>query len=405
MRLELRPRPRIGIDCVFDTGVSLGEAAFRTQSQAERVGELVVDGHHLQGLGTEARLVENDEGAKMFLRWSPGEEPVQAAGDEATKMRSVRFSLFNFELRGLPYHDGANLVEQIELEDGDWSVRIRSLALAGELLKRKRREGGVYLTHADNVGRADGGEFTGSEAADMLTAVEHYLWFVTGEHVELCCPVGTDVRGDSVWSRWSSPDRWDEGRLSWLDRREPEQTGKLFRGFMDTWRRGDWHDALQKVVYWYGLANDSARGIDAGIVSAQTALERLAFECCVVEWKQMSRKAFKGKSAAEVIRTLLGKLGVPVAVPGSATGLTKAGPRRNPEWADGVQAVTEIRNDLAHGGRRRLSLPAECYIEAWTLAVWYVEMAVLALCGYADAHWNRNTRTEEQVPWAAARQT
>ena len=111
-----------------------------TQSRAERVGELVVDGHHLRGFGTEARFFEDDEGAKMFLRWSPGEEPVQAAGDEATKMRSVRFSLFNFDLRGLPYHDGANLVEQIELGDGDWSVRISSLASAGEVLKRKRRE-------------------------------------------------------------------------------------------------------------------------------------------------------------------------------------------------------------------------------------------------------------------------
>ena len=39
------------------------------------------------------------------------------------------------------------------------------------------------------------------------------------------------------------------------------------------------------------------------------------------------------------------------------------------------------------------------------LAVWFVEMAVRALCGYADTHWNRNTRTEVQVPWAAARQT
>ena len=218
------------------------------------------------------------------------------------------------------------------------------------------------------MARADGGEFTGSETADVLTTVEHYLWFATGEHVELCCPVGTDVRGDGVWSRWSSPDRWDEGRLSWLDRRKPEQAGKLFRSFMDIWRRGDWRHALQEVVYWYGLANDSARGIDAGIVSAQTALERLAFECCVVEWKQMSRKAFKGKRAAELIRILLGQLGVPVAVPGSATGLTVAGPRRNPKWVDGVQAVTEIRNDLAHGGRRRLSLSAECYIEAWNLA-------------------------------------
>lgn len=40
---------------------------------------------------------------------------------------------------------------------------------------------------------------------------------------------------------------------------------------------------------------------------------------------------------------------------------------------------------------------------AQALAAWFAEMAVLALCGYSDTHWNRNIRTEVQVPWAAAR--
>lgn len=403
VRLEFRPRPGVRFHCLFDTGVSMGPAVFRTQSHPERVGQLVIDGHRRNGFGTKVNFSEDK--SKMYVRWTPEEEPVQANGDNGTMMSRVRFSLFNFDLRGLPHHDGTELVQQIEFADPDWSVRIRSLGSTDEALKRKREEGGVHLTHAGDVARTDGSEFSGRDAVDILTALDHYLWFVAGTRFELCCPVGTEANGQHVWAWWSSPRRWEEGNLSWLDRRNPDQVGKLFPDFMDRWRRANWSDALQAIVYWYGLANDSARGIDAGIVSAQTALERLAFECCVVEWGLMSPEEFRRRPAVDLVRTLLGRLRIPVTLPVSASALSAVGPTGNSRWMDGAQAVTKIRNELAHGGRIRAGFSPECYIEAWTLAVWFVEMAVLALCGYDDLYWNRSSRTEERVPWAAVGQT
>ena len=402
-RLEFRPRPGIRFHCLFDTGVEIGPAVFRTQSYPERVGEMAIDGRRRNGFGTAATLLEDD--SKMYVQWTPREEPVQANGDHGTTMSRVRFSLFNFDLRGLPYHNGAQMVQQIQFGDPNWSVRIRSLRSTDEALKRKRKEGGVFLTHAGEVARADGSNFSGGEAADILTALEHYLWFLVGARVDLSCPIGSDADGESVWTRWSSPRRWEEGNLSWLDRRNPDQVGMLFPDFMDRWRREHWSDALQAVVYWYGLANDSPRGIDAGIVCAQTALERLAFECCVVEWRLMSRGTFRSTPAADLVRTLLGRLKIPVTIPGSARALSAVGPTRGSTWVDGAHAVTKIRNELAHGGRMRAHFSPDCYVEAWTLSVWFVEMALLALCGYDGLHWNRNCRTEERVPWAAVGQT
>ena len=402
-RLEFRPRPGVRFHCLFNTGVEMGPAVFRTQSYPGRVGELAIDGRRRKGFGTKAILLEDD--AKMYVQWTPEEEPIQAQGDYGTTMSRLRFSLFNFDLRGLPYHDGTQMVQQIQFGDPNWSVRIRSLRSTDEALKRKREEGGVFLTHAGDVARADGSEFSGRDATDILTALEHYLWFVAGARFDLCCPVGADADGERVWTRWSSPRRWEEGHLSWLDRRDPDQLGKLFPDFMERWGRANWSDALQAVVYWYGLANDSGRGIDAGIVCAQTALERLAFECCVVEWNLMSPGTYRRKPAADLVRTLLGRLDIPVTLPESARALSAVGPTRGSGWVDGAHAVTKIRNELAHGGRVRLSFSPDCYIEAWTLAVWFVEMAVLALCGYDDLYWNRNSRTEERVPWTAVRQT
>ena len=403
VRLELRPRPGIRVYCLFDEGVTEGVVAFRTESDARRVGEVVVDGRKVTGFGTKAKLLNNDVVPKMWVEWSPGEEPIAAIGDQTVVMRRVRFSLFNFVLRGLPYRDGSSSVEQIDFADANWSVRIRSLASTEEALKRKREEGGVHLTHAGDVVRTNGGDFTGTDAADVLAAVEHYLWFVEGARCELCCPVGLDAGGERVWSQWSSPGQWHEDRRSWLDRRDPENAGKLFSGFMDRWRQGHWNDALREVIYWYGLANDSGRGIDAGIASAQTALERLCYECCVREWNLMTPNEFKGKRAADLLRTLLGRQGIPAAIPAAASGLAAEAPRRNPQWVDGAQAVTEIRNILAHGGRRRSSVPAVCYIEAWALAVWFVEMAVLALCGYGGGYWDRNSESANVVPWTGTR--
>lgn len=261
---------------------------------------------------------------------------------------------------------------------------------------------GVHLTHAGEIARTDGTDFAGSDADSALEALKNFLTFAGGRSVKLCCPAG--MAGDGlVWSRWSPPDGWEPGRDTWFDRKQREELTGLFPGFMARWRKDAWSDGLGEVVYWYVIANDSTRGIDAGLVAAQTALERLSYEVCVSERQLIGDKGFRRKwSGPKRLEELLKGLDIPIEIPRSAYALRQAARGGQRDWTDAPKALTAIRNDLVHGGRRRSCLPPECYIEAWKLAVWFVEMGVLSLCGYEGRHRNRNSGRTEEVPWALA---
>ena len=104
---------------------------------------------------------------------------------------------------------------------------------------------------------------------------------------------------------------------------------------------------------------------------------------------------------AERVRRLLLKLDVPCEIPPSAEYLRKAVEGSRSARKDAATALADIRNDLVHGGRGRADIPPERFIEAWTLAMWIVEMAILSLCGYCGWHWNRICGEPERVPWAS----
>lgn len=63
--------------------------------------------------------------------------------------------------------------------------------------------------------------------------------------------------------------------------------------------------------------------------------------------------------------------------------------------------MTDIRNELVHPVSKKQV--ADCFFDAWKLSLWYLELSVLALCGYDDAYTSRLTAkyvTEsEKVPW------
>ena len=185
--------------------------------------------------------------------------------------------------------------------------------------------------------------------------------------------------------------------MSWFHGRDPKPLIDLFPGFMRRWTLDKWQEALREAISWYVSANQSSRGIDGGMIFAQTAMERLTYEYCVCEKIYVRTKGFKGLPAADQYRMLLSSLSIPLDIPSSATSLVAAA--RSHNWEDGPQALTELRNDLVHGGLKRGNWSPECYVEAWKLSLWYVEMVLLALCGYQGTHWNRNKRQVETVPW------
>ena len=167
------------------------------------------------------------------------------------------------------------------------------------------------------------------------------------------------------------------------------------------WAPG-WRGALTTAIDWYAQANAGPR-VDFGILLCQVALERLAYEHLVCERKRLTKEQFRGRGAARKTREMLTELRIPCAIPsehGWVEFAVEAAARR---WADGPHAIAEIRNDLVHPDKGGAALPLARYADAWRLATWYLEMAILALCGYRGTHWNRLTSERDvRVPWVPA---
>ena len=180
---------------------------------------------------------------------------------------------------------------------------------------------------------------------------------------------------------------------------------EVFPGFFALWSDTLWCDHLRKTLYWYLVANDYSMGIraDAGIILAQTALERLAWVHCVKHRNIVSPAAFarKGLSAADKIRMLATTFGIPTQLPDTMKALNA---KRGEKWASIPDAIAEIRNALVHPYDKD-SPPKGAYYEAWRLSMWLLDLALLRLCKHtghyasrlADGRW---AGTVEQVPWA-----
>jgi len=143
-----------------------------------------------------------------------------------------------------------------------------------------------------------------------------------------------------------------------------------------------WHEPLTKVLYWYLAANGRGTGIgvDTGLMLAQTVLELLAWTYCVRHLKMVSEQAFspQGLSAADRLGLLGTGLEIPLAIPDHLKALHA---RRGRRWTDGMDAITGVRNALVHPTKKQL--PDGSYYEAWCLSLWYLDLILLRLCGYA----------------------
>lgn len=139
--LERCPRPAVRILCLFDNGVEQGEA-LRLESAPGTITEVIVHGRAVAGFGTKATFFPDQDGAKALVEWQPGNLPVEGVGAPVTRMDRVRFSLFNFDLPGLPHHNGSRIVERIELCDEQWTVRMQGLMRSEEVWTRINKDGG-----------------------------------------------------------------------------------------------------------------------------------------------------------------------------------------------------------------------------------------------------------------------
>ena len=405
VRLDLLPRANIHAYGYFK-GVPAKEAMETGIGQKE-ISSFSINGHQIEGF----RLSSGGDitTQEYNIKWCPKSEPVNGVGDESTQMTRVVFHLFNFaDMFGTrrsteQSETTMHAIEHVDLSCDEWKVELKSLLSTRGSIKLLKEEGGYRLTHIGDIQKTEGTPFTGKDADGCLYALRFFLSFAKGGWCEPICAVGFDVSGNRVWESWSSPREPWHNPLSWFDPHNGSQMATLFPGFMKRWTNDNWREALNEVIYWYLNANSSSRGIDAGIILTQAAIERLAYEYAVRCRKLLTVNGFKTLRASDKFRLLFSSLNLPLDIPSETLELQNLAQNNQMNWLDAPHSLTEIRNSLVHPEHRRRGQLNSVYHEAWNLCLWYLEMGVLAICGYSGNYGNRLKQRwvgqVENVPW------
>ena len=284
-----------------------------------------------------------------------------------------------------------------------WKIELKSLITTRESLKKLKKEGGYQLTHIGGIKKVTGTLFPGKEAIDILNALRLFLSFAKGVQCSPVCAVGLDTAENRVWESWSSPRGLCRSSFSWFDPHHTSQLASLFPGFMKRWTDKDWHEALGEVIYWYLNANKTPLSLAAGIILAQAAIERMSYEFSVKEKKLITLEGFKNLWTSDKFRLLFSSLKIPLEIPSDTPQLQKLACKGQMNWLDTPHALTEIRNSLVHPEHKKREQLNAVHYEAWNLMLWYLEMGLLAICGYSGTYGNRLKQRwigqVEDVPW------
>lgn len=348
-------------------------------------------------------------GQPLIIR--PEQTPVQLVGDftsQNTKRAICHFFNLPFFKGSTTVVDGQNpSFEEMVLADERWRVRIHSQVQTDKEARVAEQAGQPYLSHVGCVERVDGALFSATDLEEFRLLLESFTTFLCGARRWPVCWVGLDEQDQTRWQSWEAP---VEQPLmgSWFAPTQPEQAEALFPLFSQYWQRSPASaDFLHSVIYWYVQANTKGGhpAIDAALILAQAALERLAHFYVVEEKKALSADGFKKLNASDQIRLFCGLLNIPIAFPDSLPGSTRVA-IDSAKLQDVPHFITKMRNETVHPASKEPEVLRECTYDAWRLSLWCIELGVLAICGYQGKYWSRvaarSRQVTKSVPWRAS---
>ena len=403
LQLRFIPKPRV----IFHARAN---GASSWQSYAALVNRTSLsfsfNGQNMDGfLG---RFWSSMPGDILELEWTPEKKPVCLGDMQCKTSISATFHIFNFpDFTGTQSQGIVRASEScqlIGLETEVWRISLQSLPnnATENAWKTIRDEEGCYLTHVAKLERKDGKLFSGAEASEQRDLLNHFLSFSAGYWCPTICEVGMDSNGETTWESFSSP-HLDRTAYSWFSPPDPQQLDRLFPVFALRWQQSaQWQRCLRVAIRWYVETNTASNGrlyLDSAIILAQSALEQLAFQYLVIDRKMISPEGYDRLKASDRLRLLFTCLYLPIAIDDATPEILQAAPGLR--WRDAAHALTDIRNELVHPSSKRVV--AKCLFDAWTLSLWYLELSVLALCGYDDSYISRLSKSmwkhPENVPW------
>ncbi len=353
-----------------------------------------------------------DRGVSVNVHWAflgyngvvftPTREPIQWS-DNSEELQKVNFHVVNFpEFQSTcrqRVEDGKRVsgINSLVLEHSPWRVSISELSSIGDVYKTLRASG-YAITHAGQLERIDGQSFPSSGAEKIDWAIKNFLSFCAGCWIGITLPVGFDADGNRVWEQLGCGrcDQW-KTRESWFAPLHGDALSDLFPGFMRLWESETWKRPLEETLYWYCLANDPMNGLETGVISAQIAMERIAWTLLVNDKGAIEPKGYKALWASDRFRLLFSFLDIPKEIPDSLEKLKKTAKQLG--WSDGLHAFTEIRNSIIHPEKKNRHNIHNCFFEAWRLGLWYLDLLILRLCEYDGKYANRWSGDVVRVPW------
>jgi hypothetical protein len=401
VRLRLLPSPGIEIEGALPESSGILEF--------DSIGNFAIEGRDIAGFTIQVPFL--CPGGGRFV-WALKHEPTITRGTADTEMSCVIFHIFNYidffgNRRTVERIDNvSNAIEHMDLKAAGWHIELKSLRTTRDTFKTLGETGGYGLTHVGLLQKEDGSVFDGKTAEQTLNALRHFFSFSKGMWCNPCLAVGFDNKEDRVWESWSSPgENWCAPN-AWFDPHHCDQLANLFPGFMSKWENDDWREALHEVIYWYLNSNRTKRGIDAGIILTQAAIERLSFEYVVRHKRLIEEGGFKDLRASDKFRMLFSSLDIPIDIPSSLPELQKLA--KQFKWIDAPHAIIEIRNSLVHPEHKRRGQFGKAFFPAWNLGQWYLELALLRICDYSGTYSNRLILSKyvgdvEPVPWIDAK--
>jgi len=242
----------------------------------------------------------------------------------------------------------------------------------------------------------------------VLLALTRFLSFARGAACNLPVRWGVDSRGVVVWEKWGSPviDAWRGSQQSWFDEHHGNLLSEVFPGFAATFLDPDLGPPFKLALHWYEKCNTRAGGMEGAIILGLTALDLLGALIVVDRTATMSEARYDNLRAAAKLARLLQVMGVPEAIPARQSNLAAFAAANG--WKDAAVALAEIRHGYVHANRKRrrvvLSASNLATFEAWWLALWYQEMALLYLLNHRGEYMHRLAAKVvgevETVPWA-----
>ena len=351
--------------------------------------------------------VSPSSSGNVIITFSPNEEPVPLSGNDETRLSKVIFHLFSFKDRKgtsckvIRSGNSAHALGITELASTKWKIELHEIEKTDKSDSRNKRN--PALSHVCWLSRADGSEFDGKTARQMMLDLRLFFSFSQGAFCPPVMPVGYDTNEKRVWALGLSPHHPDSS-MSWFDPHHSEQLALLFPNFMSRLEDERWRETFHTVIYWYARSNNtSGSGIDTGIILTQIAIERLAYEYSLDSQMRDGPNTFSElKYASDKLRYLFSHLDIPQEIPHNFIKIRELAAQEG--FIDAPHFFTVLRNSMVHPDNKRRNLFTGFYPDAWRLGMWYLELALLRLCNYDGTYANRLTDEHwvgevEDLPW------